>query len=137
MTGYPDWNELFRWLTVLKDRVEQLPSISAEQILTGTLDPSLIPPIPWDLVLKAGSSLGDLETRSASDLSSGTIPAARMPALTGDVSTVAGDVETTLATVNPLPGTYGSGSAIPLVSVNEKGLVTLITEQPLATGALT
>lgn len=32
---YPDWPELLRWLTVLKDRVETLPSISTEQIITG------------------------------------------------------------------------------------------------------
>ncbi len=137
MNGYPAWPELFRWLTVLKDRVEQLPSISAEQVITGTLDPSVIPPIPWARVLKAGSSLGDLETRSAADLSSGTLLDARMPALTGDASSTAGTVALTLATVNSSPGTYGSGSKIPLVSVNAKGLVTLITEQPIATGALT
>jgi hypothetical protein len=34
---------------------------------------------------------------SASDLSAGTVPAARMPALTGDVTTVAGAVATTIA----------------------------------------
>jgi hypothetical protein len=32
---YPSWPELFRWLTVLKDRVETLPVISPEQILGG------------------------------------------------------------------------------------------------------
>ncbi len=131
MTGYPAWPELFRWLTVLKDRVEQLPSISAEQVITGTFDPSLIPPIPWDRVLKAGSSLGDLEIRSASELSSGTLLAARMPGLAGDVSSVAGSVATTLATVNLTPGTYGGGATIPLVTVNAKGLVTSVTEQPI------
>ncbi len=131
MTGYPAWPELFRWLTVLKDRVEQLPSISAEQVITGTLDPSVIPPIPWDLVLKAGSSLGDLETRSAGDLSSGTLLDARMPALTGDVSSVAGTVATTLATVNLSPGSYGSGTLVPIVTVNEKGLVTDVMTQPI------
>lgn len=137
MNGYPQWPELFRWLTVLKDRVETLPSISAEQVITGTLDPSLIPPIPWDLVLKAGSSLGDLETRSAGDLSSGTLLDARMPALDGDVSSVAGDVTTTLATVNASPGTYGSGASIPLITVNGKGLVTDVMTTPIATGSLT
>src|SRR4051812_10872542 len=37
---------------------------------------------------------------SASDLSTGTIPDARMPDFTGDVTTVQGGVATTLATVN-------------------------------------
>lgn len=134
---YPAWPDLFRWLTVLKDRVETLPSISAEQVITGTLDPSLIPPIPWDGVLKAGSSLGDLEIRSASDLLSGTLSGDRMPGLSGDVSSTAGTVVTTLATVNTSPGTFGSGTAIPIISVNGKGLVTSVIEQPIQTGALT
>ena len=48
-------------------------------------------PIPWAKVSKIGSSLADLETRSASDLSSGNLPIARMPTggswnLTSDVS---------------------------------------------------
>lgn len=128
---------LMRWLTVLKDRVETLPVLSTEQIVTGELDPDLIPPIPWDRVLKAGSSLGDLETRSASDLSSGTLAAARMPALTGDVSSVAGTVATTLATVTTDVGSFGSGTAIPILTINAKGLVIAATEQPIHTGALT
>ena len=131
---HPDW---VRWLTALKDRVETIQAISAEQVITGTLDASLIPPIPWAGVLKAGSSLGDLATRSASDLSSGTLAAGRMPALSGDVSSTAGTVATVLATVNTSPGTYGSGSAIPLVTVNGKGLVTSVIEQPIANSALT
>lgn len=45
---------------------------------------------------KTFSSLADLTTRSAADLSSGTLPAARMPALTGDVTTSAGAVATTI-----------------------------------------
>ncbi len=134
---YPPWPDLLRWLTAVKDRVESVVAIGTEQVITGEFDPSLIPPIPWDRVLKTDSSLGDLETRSASDLSSGTVPAGRMPALTGDVSSVAGNVATTLATVNSTPGTYGSGTSVPLVSVNEKGLVTAVLEQPIANGALT
>lgn len=43
------------------------------------------------------SSIADLTTRSAGDLSSGTLLAARMPALTGDVTTSAGSVSTTIA----------------------------------------
>jgi hypothetical protein len=134
---YPPWPDLLRWLNVVKDRVETIVAIGAEQIVTGELDPDLIPPIPWDRVLKAGSSLGDLETTSATDLTSGTLPDARMPALTGDVSSVAGAVATTLATVNLSPGSYGSGASIPVINVNGKGLVTSVIEQPISTGALT
>lgn len=47
--------------------------------------------------------------------------------LSGDVSgsgTTA--ITTTLATVNAAPGTYGSGSTIPQITVNAKGLVTSV-----------
>lgn len=51
----------------------------------------------WSQINKAGSSLADITTRSAGDLTSGTLAAARMPALTGDVTTTAGTVATTIA----------------------------------------
>lgn len=77
--------------------------------------------ISWASVNKAGSSLADLATRSAADLSSGTLLAARMPALTGDASSTAGTVALTFATVNSNVGTFAS------VTVNGKGLVTAAT----------
>lgn len=46
---------------------------------------------------------------------------------TGDVTWSANSFATTLATVNASPGTYGSSTAIPTVTVNGKGLVTSIT----------
>lgn len=51
----------------------------------------------WAQINKATSSLADITTRSAGDLSSGTLLAARMPALTGDVVTTAGAVSTTIS----------------------------------------
>lgn len=51
----------------------------------------------WAQINKTTSSLADLATRSAGDLSSGTLPAGRMPALTGDVTSSAGSVSTTIA----------------------------------------
>jgi hypothetical protein len=53
----------------------------------------------WAQIDKTTSSIADITTRSASDLSSGTLGAARMPALTGDVTSSAGTVATTLASV--------------------------------------
>lgn len=55
---------------------------------------------------------------------SGSVAAAQMPALTGDITTSAGAVATTLATVNANVGTFGSSSSIPTFTVNAKGLVT-------------
>ena len=81
-------------------------------------------PITWASVSKTGSTLADFTTRSAGDLSSGTLLAARMPALTGDITTSAGAVATTLATVNSNVGTFGSSSAVAVITVNGKGLIT-------------
>jgi hypothetical protein len=58
-----------------------------------------------------------------SDLT-GSASAAQMPALTGDVTTVAGAVATTLATVNANVGSFGSSTAIPALTINAKGLIT-------------
>lgn len=53
--------------------------------------------ITWTKISKTGSSLADLITRSAGDLSSGTLLAARMPALTGDITMTAGTTTTAIA----------------------------------------
>lgn len=134
LDGYPDWPAMLKWLNAAKDRIETIYAFSAEQIITGELDPSVIPPIPWDRVLKADSSLADLETRSASVLSSGTLPAARMPALSGDVSSTSGATVTTLADVNGNAGTFGGSSAIPVVTVNAKGLITAVSVASVSAG---
>lgn len=52
--------------------------------LGGLITGDLIDPdaeIPWSAIDKTGSSLADLATRSASDLSSGTLPDARFPSI--------------------------------------------------------
>lgn len=63
---------------------------------------------------------------SAANLT-GTLNAAQFPALTGDISTAAGSLATTLATVNSNVGSFGSATAIPEVTVNAKGLVTAVS----------
>ena len=72
-----------------------------------------------------GTALAAVATSgSAADLSTGTLPAGRMPALTGDITTSAGGAATTLATVNSNVGTFGSATQASQVTVNGKGLVT-------------
>lgn len=61
---------------------------------------------------------------SATNLNAGTVPAARMPAHTGDATSSAGAVALTLATVNANVGSFGSATAAPTFTVNAKGLIT-------------
>jgi hypothetical protein len=72
----------------------------------------------------SGTSLTAL---NATELTSGTLPAARLPAFTGDATSTAGTAALTLATVNANTGSFGTTTAIPVVTVNAKGLVTAMS----------
>lgn len=76
---------------------------------------------------------------SAADLSTGTLPAARLPAHTGDATSSAGSAALTLATVNGNVGTFGSATQSVQFTVNAKGLMTAaanVTVTP-AVGSIT
>lgn len=57
----------------------------------------------------------------------GSTQDAIVPAFTGDVSNTAGSLTTTLATVNGNTGTFGSTSAIPVITVDGKGRITAVS----------
>lgn len=61
---------------------------------------------------------------NASNIVSGTLAVAQLPAFSGDATTTAGTSALTLATVNANVGAFGGASSVPVISVNAKGLVT-------------
>lgn len=69
----------------------------------------------------------------------GTLDAAQFPALTGDVTTSAGSLATTLATVNGNVGTFGSATQSIQVTYNAKGLATAVANVTVtpAVGSIT
>lgn len=88
-----------------------------------------------DLVMQVigvgGGAGGGGGSTDASDLVSGTLAAARLPAFTGDITTSAGSSATTLATVASA-GTTGSSTVVPGVTIDAKGRVTSISSNAIA-----
>lgn len=58
----------------------------------------------------------------------GLLIASQFPALTGDITTTAGALATTLATVNPNVGSFGSAANSATFTVNAKGLITAASQ---------
>jgi hypothetical protein len=68
---------------------------------------------------------------------SGSVAASQMPALTGDVTTSAGAVATTLATVNSNVGSFGSATQVGTFTVNAKGLITAASNTTITATVVT
>jgi hypothetical protein len=85
-------------------------------------------------VLSPSGSGASLTSLNATNISSGTLGDARLPAFSGDATSTAGTSSLTFATVNSNIGAFGSASAIPVVTVNGKGLVTAVSTVAVAGG---
>jgi len=105
-----------------------LDTIDTTITSSATVNRSVNFPDAAGTVLFTNGSGASLTALNATQLTSGTVPAARMPALTGDITTSTGDVATTLATVNSNVGTFGSATHYATVTVNAKGLITAASE---------
>jgi hypothetical protein len=68
---------------------------------------------------QAVATHSQLTSLNASNITSGTLAAARMPALTGDVTTTTGSVATALANTGVIPGPYSAAN----ITVDSKGRV--------------
>lgn len=71
--------------------------------------------------------------RLGSDVT-GTLAATNFPALTGDVTTTAGSLATTLATVNSNVGSFGGAASVPNFTVDAKGRITAVGSQAYQSG---
>jgi len=67
----------------------------------------------------------------ASEINSGILSVARLPALTGDVTTIAGSTAASLSTVNYTPGSFGDATHSVQMTVDAKGRVTTINQVPI------
>ena len=89
----------------------------------------------------SGAIVGTTDTQTltnksidASEINSGTMSAARMPALTGDVTAAAGSATTVLSTVNSTPGSFGDASHAVQLTVDAKGRVTGVSQMAITGG---
>jgi len=93
---------------------------------TSTARTNLGVAIGTDVLSPSGSG-ASLTSLNASNISSGTLDAGRLPAFSGDASSSAGSSSLTLATVNSNTGSFGSSTAVPVITVNGKGLITAVS----------
>lgn len=71
----------------------------------------------------------------ATDLT-GTIVAANMPALSGDVTSTAGSTATTLASTGVTAGSYGSSSQVAQLTLDAKGRATAVSNASITPAAI-
>lgn len=76
------------------------------------------------------------DTTNASNITSGTLSASRLPAFTGDATTSAGSSALTLASTGVTAGSYGSSTAVPVLTIDAKGRITAASTASIS-GALT
>ena len=117
-------------LTVANTGTAQLNQLTASRVLTLDSSNNITTLSAGTTTTVLHGNASGLPTYGAVALStdvSGTLQATNFPALTGDVTTSAGSLATTLATVNTNTGSWGSATQVPQFTVNGKGLITAVS----------
>lgn len=126
-----------------QDAVTKNFSTNASNLAAGTIPAAVMPAYTGDvtssagslalsLVTQAGLTAGSYTNSNITVNSKGVITAisngSSTITLTGDVTgSGSNSFATTLATVNANVGSFGSGTSVPIVTVNAKGLVTAVS----------
>ena len=113
-------------------------SVTTANGVSGTVATSTTTPaITLTLGAITPSSVAATGTVTGSNLS-GTNTGDQTITLTGDITgSGTGSFATTLATVNSTPGSFGSSTTIPVITVNSKGLITSVSTAANPQGTVT
>lgn len=107
------------------DATKQL-RLQLSGITTGTTRTITVPDESTTLVGTDATQTLTNKSIGAAQLT-GTLQSAQFPALTGDMTTTAGGLATTLATVNANVGSFGSTTQCISLTANAKGLLTAVS----------
>ena len=143
----PTWTTIVSGLTITDNTsssstyyptMETTTSGTATSLYTSSTKFSFVPSTG---TLTATTFNGALTGNATTASSAAKWTTARTESLTGDITgstTVDGSanysIATTLATVNSNTGSFGSSSAIPVITVNGKGLITAVSTATVAGG---
>lgn len=108
---------------------------SANTLTTTSLNPLVVN----SSLVKVGAITTGTWTATPINLSlyaSGTLQPAQFPALTGDITTTAGSLATTLKNTGTA-GTYGSATQVPVFTTDAQGRVTSVTNTAITAGTVT